>query len=189
MLLLYYFAVAVLSLYIMQLTAINGIDLLNQTGIIEHLKQNSATQLIFDTKDVIEEKKDNEEMMNIVSNFITDADKETLCKICGTKWKYPSHLKRHLVKHTNVRKFKCDQCNATFKSFCYLKNHFWKHSSEPHFECKLCDKRYTHNKNLLQHKLQVHTDGLLKCNDCGKKYKRKSNLEKHKCVHRNLLKQ
>ncbi|KAM3724267.1 Cell wall integrity transcriptional regulator [Dirofilaria immitis] len=95
----------------MQLTAINGIDLLNQTGIIEHLKQNSATQLIFDTKDVIEEKKDNEEMMNIVSNFITDADKETLCKICGTKWKYPSHLKRHL----NVND--CDKFPLTLVEF------------------------------------------------------------------------
>ena len=54
---------------------------------------------------------------------------------CTSEFSRPDKLKRHLLTHTNVKKFSCSQCNRNFQRAQALKHYdLYKHG----VKCEMC---------------------------------------------------
>ncbi|GIY72322.1 hypothetical protein CDAR_522481 [Caerostris darwini] len=83
------------------------------------------------------------------------------CPHCSYGTNISSHMKRHMLKHTGERPYRCAECDATFARKDHLKNHFAVHSGQRPFECAICRRKFRHKKSLRLHE-ETHQDkGLL----------------------------
>ncbi|CAL4060971.1 unnamed protein product, partial [Meganyctiphanes norvegica] len=81
------------------------------------------------------------------------------CKFsdCGYTTAKTSHLKEHMARHSNIRKFVCTQCCREFLTQSKLSRHLLTHNPEKPFKCSLCDCRYTRKDHLGTHMKKKHT--------------------------------
>ncbi len=79
------------------------------------------------------------------------------CHICGKSFNLPFHLREHLERHQDVRRFKCDFCEKGFNSKSNLRQHRSIHLNERKFQCHLCEKAFNLKIGLNQH-LRTHAD-------------------------------
>ncbi|XP_067636552.1 zinc finger protein 493-like isoform X3 [Eurosta solidaginis] len=61
------------------------------------------------------------------------------CGICGRCFSIKSLLKKHELRHSNERPYKCDFCGMRFKRSHNQRNHMRTHASEKNvYRCKFC---------------------------------------------------
>lgn len=69
-----------------------------------------------------------------------------LCTQCEYRTYTVTELKKHMIRHSARRLFRCDEfgCNATFRCENSLKIHIVKHYNlpAPHYACHLCEAGY-----------------------------------------------
>ena len=95
---------------------------------------------------------------------------EVVCPTCGKKCSNKYYLKRHIVRHTAERQFKCefDGCGKSFFDQHVLKSHEKIHLGIKDFHCTLCPKQFTQSQQLSVHMkrhngvMQVSDQNILK---------------------------
>ncbi|CAH0394907.1 unnamed protein product [Bemisia tabaci] len=127
------------------------------------------------------------------------------CKICKTKFKKKSTLKKHLRKGCHpstgvpnaspeaqgqTELYSCSFCDyvATYQS--QIKTHLVIHSDLRPFKCDLCTAAFKINYNLKKHTRECHThseERPFKCDECPNAFKNRSALNNHKAsIHSDL---
>ncbi|XP_052363887.1 zinc finger protein 467-like isoform X2 [Oncorhynchus keta] len=102
------------------------------------------------------------------------------CPYCGKSFSYPSHQRRHLLRHTGVRMYPCLVCDKSFLTPSELTVHTRVHTGERPFGCTQCGKRFARSGNLRAHQRDVHLGKRpFVCQECGKRFAHRGNLRVH----------
>nr|CAH7767232.1 unnamed protein product [Callosobruchus chinensis] len=123
-------------------------------------------------------------MLNKHPNFISSVTyKIHKCTECNYRTTMSTHLKRHLLKHTETPT-KCTHCNMTFKTKTSLDNHvIKKHPNSTSsvtnkiHRCTECNYKTTKSKHLLKHPEKNYKYNT--CTHCDVTFKRKTFLDNH----------
>ena len=67
--------------------------------------------------------------------------------ICKQSFKTKSQLSDHILKHTQVKNYRCVECKACFSRKSRLKIHLMIHKGEKPFQCNICNKRFREKSN------------------------------------------
>lgn len=81
-----------------------------------------------------------------------------VCDICQKTCRSSTHLREHMMVHSNERSVACNFCDMTFKSNAYyLKHKKSVHSSSKlRFQCAYCPQKVSTNQNLVRHIKTFH---------------------------------
>lgn len=102
------------------------------------------------------------------------------CPYCTKCFTYPSHQRRHLLRHTGVRLHPCQFCDKSFLTSSELTVHTRTHTGERPFGCAQCGKRFARSGNLRAHQRDVHMGKRpFVCTECGKRFAHRGNLRVH----------
>lgn len=102
------------------------------------------------------------------------------CPYCTKCFAYPSHQRRHLLRHTGVRLHPCQFCDKSFLTPSELTVHTRTHTGERPFGCAQCGKRFARSGNLRAHQRDVHMGKRpFACTECGKRFAHRGNLRVH----------
>ncbi|KAK2849104.1 hypothetical protein Q5P01_008938 [Channa striata] len=102
------------------------------------------------------------------------------CPYCTKCFTYPSHQRRHLLRHTGVRLHPCQFCDKSFLTPSELTVHTRTHTGERPFGCSQCGKRFARSGNLRAHQRDVHMGKRpFACTECGKRFAHRGNLRVH----------
>lgn len=80
------------------------------------------------------------------------------CPLCGKKLNTKLTLKKHMIVHSDEKKYKCQQCGDEFKRAKTLKNHLIMHTGLHAYSCPFCDRTFVNGSNCLTHKLRMHPE-------------------------------
>lgn len=111
--------------------------------------------------------------------------KKFVCQECGMAFKAPSQLKKHSIKHSELREFYCVECDKSFKTDATLKNHLKTTAIHVSYlqlplPCLHCDKRFAIRRDLERHTNRVHLNiRPFICDRCNKSYVNNWSLREH----------
>ena len=101
------------------------------------------------------------------------------CPKCQKGFAVLSAFQKHLLKHEEVRPFRCNTCDIGFKLKVHLKKHnLYRHSLDYPCECSICGKRFKDSSAVRLHERIHSEDRPFECG-CGKSFKTKENLWGH----------
>ena len=82
-----------------------------------------------------------------------DDQAEVICPECGKTCSNKYTLKRHMIRHTGERQFKCEWegCGKSFYDAQVLKVHEKLHLDLKEFQCSLCPKQFRQSQHLVVH--------------------------------------
>jgi KRAB domain-containing zinc finger protein len=129
------------------------------------------------------------------------------CNICDKVFDSRYGLKRHMLSHTDERKFECTVCGLRFKQSAHLKGHIATHERINHISitkqqktesllnpvipCKKCQYVFRTKAELKSHLLESANDSIhrleqtneFRCRRCDKYFDSKFDLESHNRFH------
>jgi KRAB domain-containing zinc finger protein len=113
--------------------------------------------------------------------------KDIQCPVCGTNFKSPATLKKHMIKsHKLENRSQCEMCDLTFVSSVVLKKHIstvHKKTKEgkKDFKCSMCESVFHTSWELGQHSRYVHKkERNIECKfNCGKTYSTTASMSSH----------
>ena len=70
---------------------------------------------------------------------------------CGKKYSTKTHLKRHIMTHTNERPHQCEDCGMAFTQAGSLKEHIRTHTGEKPYQCSECPNAYAQSGTFKAH--------------------------------------
>ncbi|XP_050297544.1 zinc finger protein 236-like [Anthonomus grandis grandis] len=128
----------------------------NPHGAVSPLMEGSLKQPLFHTKDGIFPVKPPKSR---IPNTGTESPLERphQCEYCKARFTRFMALRRHMMQHMNIQKFKCRFCLKSFAMKYKLTEHIKTHNLEHDFKCDICDKTFV-NSTLLKRHLVIHTD-------------------------------
>lgn len=108
--------------------------------------------------------------------------KSSVCPHCGKVF-MTKHINVHILSHTGIRPYKCNECSKTFITEHFLKVHQKIHTAPKMFKCDVCIASFITKMALKLHTL-VHTEEKqFTCEVCSKAFKRKCALQRHLLIH------
>ena len=75
---------------------------------------------------------------------------------CTKEFNRPDKLKAHIVSHSGIKPFKCNECNKCFSRRPNLNEHMRAHRDDYDLRCEICNKGFQRKKHLEAHKLRAH---------------------------------
>lgn len=90
----------------------------------------------------------------------THSDTQYVCPQCGLRLNTKRTLRRHMVVHSDQKRFKCQYCGNEFKRSKTLKNHLMLHTGYRPYKCPFCEKSFASGPNCRQHKKSAHPEEL-----------------------------
>lgn len=78
------------------------------------------------------------------------------CPECDKGFYNKNEMKRHRVKHTNIKQFQCSICSKSYAYKASLRNHMKIHDGEKSYTCETCGQSFT-QKNLWVNHMMTHT--------------------------------
>ncbi|XP_030374672.1 zinc finger protein 436-like [Scaptodrosophila lebanonensis] len=126
-----------------------------------------------------------------ISEKITKSDstktpefKGYVCDQCGKRINNKSNLKQHLVRHTGIKKFQCQECDNKYFTLHLLKLHIRvRHKGEKPYGCNYCDQRFYTSPSRCRHERTHLSKPPFECEICSKGFLSKSCLVKHQILH------
>ena len=102
------------------------------------------------------------------------------CNVCDFSARRIGDLNFHILRHTGVKPFFCNQCNYRCLLQVVLKGHFRKkhNSTDPHL-CNYCGEGFVDEAAFKAHEAEGHGDACFKCEMCDKPYGTKDMLQRH----------
>lgn len=78
------------------------------------------------------------------------------CFICQKRCANFSNFRSHVVRHTSVKKYRCDKCLKEFAKLSYLKAHLTTHNENRIFTCEICSQNFATKPSIRGH-MRIHT--------------------------------
>lgn len=105
---------------------------------------------------------------------------EYTCTICDKVFARKDYLKKHMICHTEEKRYKCGLCDKSYMRFNALKFHVQStHEKTEDYICNNCHRAFSSLQSLQRH-LQTHSASFrLQCKICGLKSTRRDNLLRH----------
>ena len=116
-------------------------------------------------------------------------NRENRCEICQKTFSRNTHLKRHIMTHTQEKPHKCGVCGKAFARLDHLNNHKIYHSAIRPFDCDICKKQFKRTEDLRRHRETRHRDKTLTeakteiCPICKKGFTTQKYLNQHLKMH------
>ncbi|XP_064636118.1 zinc finger protein 79-like isoform X2 [Lineus longissimus] len=109
-----------------------------------------------------------------------DPGEDLKCNICGKGFgQKQSLLQRHLLSHSEGRRYICQYCEKDCKTRKALTSHIRIHTDVNRFVCNICGRAFVH-KNGYKYHLMSHTgEKPCKCTYCDKSFRSASRLNDH----------
>ncbi|XP_077388272.1 uncharacterized protein LOC144025807 isoform X2 [Festucalex cinctus] len=144
-------------------------------------------QALCSTRDPLRRQSNSESMKTRQSSLLSrsgapsgGSGRPYACPYCAKTFTYPSHQRRHLLRHTGVRLHPCQFCDKSFLTPSELTVHTRTHTGERPFGCVQCGKRFARSGNLRAHQRDVHMRKRpFACAECGKRFAHRGNLRVH----------
>ncbi|MCP9262534.1 hypothetical protein DINM_005910 [Dirofilaria immitis] len=169
--LLYYFAITILSSCIAQTPVLNENNQSVQAKVIDRLKQENVTEQF------------NLDQTVWHQNSSSDQEKRNITRI-GQAISILIQFSRSSSDTWDTYRRKCDICDKKFIYRCALLDH----GSDEKFKCDICNIECKYLRNLRTHMKDVHMDKKeLKCDECNKIFKRSYALRRHKTMKHNVI--
>lgn len=91
------------------------------------------------------------------------------CDECPDKFTTKQTLNKHKInKHSDFRKYNCEQCGKSFKTLTSYRTHHMTHSRVVKFTCEFCGRMFSRRDAFNVH-MNVHTDNRPhKCRVCDR---------------------
>lgn len=107
--------------------------------------------------------------------------------MCGYACVLRMELRRHMMRHTGVRPYKCRVCDRRFGDFGSRQKHERLHLGIRPYECPQCGKSFTYSYVLTNHLLTHTGEKNFACEPCNKKFTKAHHLKYHNKVHHKEL--
>eukprot|EP01083_Nonionella_stella_P213177 769078_1 len=106
---------------------------------------------------------------------------------CEKSFKKQAKLQRHILVHSGVKPFRCDECGKTYSRNNHLKRHILSHSDERKFECPKdgCSCSFRTKSHLNRHMKYHEKWECLTCGYCSKTFRKRHQLLSHEHSHTN----
>lgn len=109
------------------------------------------------------------------------------CSGCGRRFRWKSHLYRHLSVHAGARPHKCFACQKCFTEKPLLSEHL----RTVHLTCPVCETCFPDKTNLNDHLWTHVEEGTIdqsfmktfSCLDCGETFRHEADFKKHRLLH------
>lgn len=106
-----------------------------------------------------------------------------ICSTCKLHFDRQGDYKRHMIKHSNLRPYKCEICDKAFKRSSEVSNHTQIHRGIE-YACEVCGFTTINKFSLRMHHRRVHQrDFRYRCDQCDKGFMSNYDLEDHKASH------
>ena len=104
------------------------------------------------------------------------------CEVCGKVFNRKASLEMHMVTHSNVRDFSCNECVSKFSRKKDLARHKKDvHGHSPVLDCELCDFKSKKVFRLKNHQKNEHGIKLaFGCDMCDFTFYKNQHLKRHK---------
>ncbi|CAL4096959.1 unnamed protein product, partial [Meganyctiphanes norvegica] len=87
---------------------------------------------------------------------IHGSERDYACDICGATYVTGTDLRRHRLKHDDVKPYPCNLCDKQFTRSHDLKVHLRYHNKELRYSCSVCNKQFVESGNYKRH-MRRHT--------------------------------
>ncbi|NXJ35917.1 ZN366 protein, partial [Ciconia maguari] len=108
------------------------------------------------------------------------------CRICGRGFAYPSELKAHKSKHESGRENICVECGLDFPTLAQLKRHLTTHRGPIQYNCTECDKTFQYPSQLQNHMMKHKDIRPYICTECGMEFVQPHHLKQHSLTHKGV---
>ncbi|XP_028155630.1 gastrula zinc finger protein XlCGF57.1 isoform X2 [Diabrotica virgifera virgifera] len=120
-----------------------------------------------------------------LTTHLENKDKKFECKECNKFFVFEYLLKKHELRHSNVKPFPCTSCDKGCLTAESLKRHMRTHDKNytKCYTCYVCNKSFAYPSFLAEH-MKNHTGEKPHiCNVCGKGFRQSGALHFHEKIH------
>lgn len=106
------------------------------------------------------------------------------CNICGKGFHINSALKNHLLRHAGIKNYVCPYCGVGKTTRQEWSKHILTHTQEKMFKCQICDHA-THTKRALDNHVKIVHEKIRNyaCQYCGKTFGKSHACKIHEMTH------
>ncbi|EDW34191.1 GL22114 [Drosophila persimilis] len=110
--------------------------------------------------------------------------RDCVCEQCGRHFTDQSNFKLHMLRHTGIKKFACQDCGKKYYTDHLLSLHQRiVHRGEKPYACKYCGKSFHNSTTRVIHE-RIHTNARpYACNYCNKCFSSASGRKRHELTH------